>query len=76
VVVDFTNLQMTVSHDMAIAHAYVTYKALSADGQELRSMNNRLTMALKNINGNWKIIHEHSSAPLEPDTLKAILKRS
>lgn len=76
VVVDFTDLQMTVSHDMAIAHAYVTYKALSADGKELRSMDNRLTLALKNINGNWKIIHEHSSAPLEPDTLKAILKRS
>ena len=40
------------------------YRGLSADGEELRSMNNRLTWVLrKDANGVWKIVHEHTSAP-------------
>ena len=75
VVVEFDNLQMTIAHDIAIAHVFVTYRGLSADGRELRSMNNRLTLALRNRGGMWKIIHEHSSAPLDPQTTKAIFQR-
>jgi uncharacterized protein (TIGR02246 family) len=75
VLVSFDDLQITVSPDIAIAHTFVTFKGLSADGTELRSMNNRLTCALKNANGTWKIIHEHSSSPLDPETTKALFQR-
>ena len=75
VLVSFDDLQITVSPEIAIAHTFVTFKGFSADGKELRSMNNRLTCALKNTNGTWKIIHEHSSSPLDPETTKAIFQR-
>jgi ketosteroid isomerase-like protein len=41
VVVDFDDVQITGSDDVTVAHAYITYKALSVDGQELRAMNKR-----------------------------------
>ena len=73
--VDFSDMQIEAASDIFIAHAIVTYRGLSAEGKELRSMQNRLTWGLKNINGAWKIIHEHSSAPIAPETLKAILQK-
>ena len=75
VVVDFDDVQINGTDDIAVAHAYVTFKALSADGQELRSMNNRLTLALKRTSNGWKVFHEHSSAPIDGDTLMVMLKQ-
>lgn len=76
VVVDFDDVQINGTDDIAVAHAYVTFKAISADGQELRSMNNRLTLALKRTSKGWKVFHEHSSAPIDGDTLIVMLKRA
>lgn len=75
VVVDFDSLTITATNEIAVVHTFVTYKAVASNGNELRSMNNRLTAALKKSNGTWKIFHEHSSAPLDGNTLKATLQR-
>ena len=64
-----------MAQDVAVAHAFVTYKGLSAEGRELRAMHNRLTWALKQENGAWKIVHEHISAPADFKTSKDILQR-
>ena len=40
-----------------------TGRGLDADGNEERSMNNRLTWALRKDGDGWKIVHEHTSAP-------------
>jgi len=49
-----------------IGHAFVTFKGLSAEGTELRAMNNRLTWALERPPDNgWKIVHEHNSGPAD-----------
>ena len=49
---------------------------LSADGKELRSMDNRITWVLRrSVDGAWKIVHEHSSAPVDFDTGKDSLRR-
>ena len=74
VVVDFNDVQTILGNDIAVAHALVIYKGVSAGGDELRSMQNRLTWALKHRDGVWKILHEHSSAPIDFETLKVILK--
>lgn len=74
--VEFNELEITETKEMAVAHMVVTFMGLSAEGTELRSMQNRMTCVLKNTKGIWKIIHEHSSSPLEPSTLKAILNKS
>ncbi|MFM8426008.1 MAG: YybH family protein, partial [Chloroflexota bacterium] len=74
--VEFNDLEITVTKEMAIAHMIVTFRGLSAEGKELRSMQNRMTCVLKNVNDAWKIIHEHSSSPLELNTLKAKLNKA
>jgi ketosteroid isomerase-like protein len=62
-------------HDVAAAHAFLTFTGLSAEGKELRSMTNRLTMVLRRTGDGWKIVHEHTSAPIDHGSLKAILRR-
>lgn len=75
VVVEFAEIHVTSSADLAFAHAFVTFRAVNADGQKLREMQNRLTWALKYRSGGWKIVHQHTSSPLDPATCKAIFKR-
>jgi uncharacterized protein (TIGR02246 family) len=73
VIVDTDGVQTIVEQDIAILHALIIYKGVSAEGKELRSMQNRLTWVLKRKDGAWKIIHEHTPAPVNPETSKVIL---
>jgi len=74
--VEFADVQTVVGDDLALAHAFVTYKGLSADGAELRAMNNRLTWALRRTpDGDWQVVHEHSSSPADFETGKVLLQR-
>lgn len=76
VAVESEDVQMTVGDDVAALHAFLTFKGLSADGEELRAMNNRLTWTLRRAgDGSWKIVHEHTSAPADLETSKVILQR-
>jgi uncharacterized protein (TIGR02246 family) len=64
VVVEWDEVRTQAGDDVAAVSAFLTYKAVSRDGTELRSMNNRLTWVLrKDGDGAWKIAHEHTSAP-------------
>lgn len=73
--VEFSDVQTTSAQDVAVAHAFVTYKGLSAEGETLRALQNRTTMVLRQMGDAWKILHEHSSAPADFETLKVILQR-
>jgi uncharacterized protein (TIGR02246 family) len=75
VVVEFDDVQVLVAQDLAIAHAFVTFKGVSAEGVESRAMNNRLTWGLRRHGEGWKVVHEHTSAPVDPETGKVMLKR-
>jgi uncharacterized protein (TIGR02246 family) len=76
VAVEFEDVQMVVGDDVAVVHAFVTFKGLSDDGTESRAMNNRLTWALrKTADGRWQVVHEHSSAPADFETGKVQLQR-
>jgi uncharacterized protein (TIGR02246 family) len=75
VVVGFDDVQVVEASDLAFIHAFVTYKGISAEGVELRAMNNRMTLALQQKGGKWRVVHEHTSAPVNHETLKAALKR-
>jgi uncharacterized protein (TIGR02246 family) len=75
VVVDFDDVQMVETSDLAFIHAFITYRGLSAEGVELRAMNNRMTLALKQKGGKWRVVHEHTSAPINHESLKVMLKR-
>src|SRR5436190_22476235 len=64
VAVTFDDVRSQAGPDVAAVSAFTTFAAVSPDGTELRSMNNRLTWVLrKETDGSWKIVHEHTSAP-------------
>ena len=76
VAVEFADVQTNVGDEVAIASAFVTYKGVSADGEQLRAVDSRLTWALrKTPEGTWTIVHEHTSAPADFDTSKVQLQR-
>ena len=75
VVVEFDDVKITVSDTMAMIHAIVTYAGESADGERLRAMHNRMTLVLQPYHGAWKIVHEHTSSPIDFATGKVMLKR-
>lgn len=62
--IEFDEVRVQTGEDVAAVSAFTTFRALSPEGEELRSMNNRLTWVLrKDSDGAWKIAHEHTSAP-------------
>jgi uncharacterized protein (TIGR02246 family) len=64
VAVEFDDVRSVIGDDVAAVSAFTTFRGLSAEGEELRSMNNRLTWILRReSDGAWKIVHEHTSAP-------------
>jgi len=73
--VEFDEVQTAVGGDVAVVSAFVTFAGLSAEGEQLRSLNNRLTWGLRKSDGTWKVVHEHTSAPVEMATGKVNLKR-
>jgi ketosteroid isomerase-like protein len=59
-----------VEGDWAIWCAIVRYAGLNAAGENLRVMENRISWSLKRSAAEWLIVHEHSSAPVDFETLK------
>jgi uncharacterized protein (TIGR02246 family) len=61
---EFDEVRSQAGESVAGVSAFTTFRAVSSDGEERRSMNNRLTWVLrKDGDGAWKIAHEHTSAP-------------
>jgi len=73
--VSMDDVQTTGSQELAMVSAIVTYAGVSAEGENLRAMQNRLTWVLKPEGSAWKIVHEHTSAPVGFNDAKAILQR-
>lgn len=73
--VTFDDIRTHVTPDMALVHAFATYAGLSATGERLRTMNNRITLTLIPGGSGWLILHEHSSAPADFETGKVNLHR-
>jgi len=75
VVVEFDDINVVHGAEVAATSATVTYKALSETGKILRSMQNRLTWVARRKNGAWKIVHQHTSAPIDPAKFNPMLSR-
>jgi uncharacterized protein (TIGR02246 family) len=74
--VSFEEVQVTQGAALAVLSAISTFAAVSPEGELLRSMQNRLTWALKYEAGAWRIQHEHTSTPIGFADQKAIFNRS
>lgn len=75
VVVTFDDIQIESAGEMATATAFVRFAAISEKGEELRFLQNRLTWVARKKEGSWKITHQHTSSPVNGETMKVILKR-
>ena len=73
--VTFNDVQIFSDSGLAAMSAIVTYAGISAGGQELRSMQNRISWVLKISGHVLRIAHEHTSAPVGFEDTKAILTR-
>ena len=73
--VTFDAVQSAPSRELTMASAMVTYAGVSAQGEPMRPMQNRLTWVLRTSGHVLRIIHEHSSAPIGFNDSKAILQR-
>lgn len=74
--VAFDEVQVSGSTDFSVVSAIVTYSGVSAQGEHLRAMQNRLSWVLKTSGHVPRIIHEHTSAPVGFEDMKAILQRT
>ncbi|WML44643.1 nuclear transport factor 2 family protein [Neobacillus sp. PS3-40] len=70
--VDFTDLVMEETLNIAIVHCSVKFSAYNQSDEKLRQTTNRFTFCLKKENELWTIIHEHSSLPINIETGKGI----
>ena len=74
-VVTFDDVRIEASDELATLTAFVKFTAISEAGEELRFLQNRLTWVARKKEGSWKIIHQHSSGPIDFKTMKVVLKR-
>ena len=63
---EFRNLQVHAEGGIALVHGFVKVSATTLDGQPAKWWM-RYTAGLRRENGNWKIVHEHSSVPFYMD---------
>jgi ketosteroid isomerase-like protein len=54
------------------ANALISFQAISIDNTIIRSMKNRITLGFIKEKDQWKVVHQHTSAPINSD-LEAIL---
>lgn len=73
--VSFSEVQVMAERPVATVSAIVTYAAESLDGKPLRSIQNRITWVLRETGHVFRIVHEHTSAPVGFEDSKAILAR-
>jgi len=71
----FTCEMCVVDDDWAVWCGLVRYAGLSAEGAELRAMENRISWSLRRRGDRWLIVHEHSSSPADFKTMKVSLNR-
>ncbi|GMA32820.1 YybH family protein [Litorihabitans aurantiacus] len=76
-VADVADLAIWSEGDLATATGRVRYAIVEPDGSERYGMWNRLTWVLRRTgageggadDGGWRIVHEHTSVPLDPGTM-------
>ena len=73
--VTFEDIGSVSTPAFASVSAIVTYAVVSAQGEQVNAMQNRLTWVLKTSGHVLRIVHEHTSAPVGFEDHKAILQR-
>lgn len=65
----FGELTTFTAEALVLAHGIVRYGMAGPDGADKGGITNRLTWALRQgADGAWRIVHEHTSAPVDMET--------
>ncbi len=72
--VEFTEVRVLESADQIVWIGEFKFYGLDQEDQILRNISNRWTWVLKNFNGTLKVVHEHSSLPINMEKFIGILK--
>lgn len=73
--VSFQDIDILEKEGMALVTAIVRFAAIDQQGIELRYLQNRFSWVLVKQADEWKIIHQHSSSPIDFNTMKPILEK-
>jgi ketosteroid isomerase-like protein len=68
----FERIEIREGENMGFGSALITYQAISTDNTIIRSMKNRITLGFIREKDVWKVVHQHTSSPINSD-LQAIL---
>jgi ketosteroid isomerase-like protein len=68
----FEMIDIKESDQVGFASALVTYQAITTEDTVIRSMKNRVTLGFIKTQDVWKVVHQHTSAPINFE-LEAIL---
>ena len=69
ITVELTDLDITTDDNLAYSHSIQRVAGTDKQGKKL-DLTVRVTDVYKKINGNWLVIHEHVSVPVDLDTGK------
>lgn len=72
VVVTVGDVQHSVGDTLAAIHGLIEFKAVSASGEKLRAMQERVTWLLEKQGEGWRVTHQHSSLPADFETGKVM----
>lgn len=71
--VSFRDNNIHTVGDLASLTAIARFTAISKDGEELRFLDNRFTLVIQKKGQSWKIVHQHSSGPIDSNSMKVLL---
>ena len=72
VVVTVSDVQSSAGDKVAAIHGLIEFRAISASGEKLRAMQERVTWLLEKQGGGWRVTHQHSSLPADFETGKVM----
>ena len=76
VAVTFDDVRIQGGQELALVSAFGTFTGFSAEGKELRSMQNRWTWAVRREATGVKVVHEHTSVPIRFTDTTGIFHRA
>lgn len=68
--VSFDEIEIVEKQEMALVTAIVRFAAIDQQAIELRFLQNRFTWVMCKKENLWKIIHQHSSSPIDFESMK------
>ncbi|HXW45203.1 MAG TPA: nuclear transport factor 2 family protein [Streptosporangiaceae bacterium] len=70
---EFQDLTITVNDDMAFVYSLNRISGTLRNGNASSGFWVRATACLRKIDGNWLIVHDHASVPLDVESGRAVL---